>query len=259
MGDLLDAIKDTILGFKYVVGFGVEENLLLRIGIILMIAIPFGLFLMAILTLTSNRLDKPTPTKQQQIETLRKAANHIGSRVERAYLGKTKIYRQFERLVKMADSPFGLNAREWFLFIVGTGLVVSIMVMMQSLIDWYIYKIYSIPLFSLFFYPTGAMASLYFFINSKAKKRAYILQYDFIRAFNRLGDLHNETSYRMLQVSLAGTRLLKNYLPRVDLFKSDPKEAMERFVNEIGMEEAILFKNTILRESIYKRIQTYQK
>jgi len=228
MGDLLDAIKDTILGFKYVVGFGVEENLLLRIGIILMIAIPFGLFLMAILTLTSNRLDKPTPTKQQQIETLRKAANHIGSRVERAYLGKTKIYRQFERLVKMADSPFGLNAREWFLFIVGTGLVVSIMVMMQSLIDWYIYKIYSIPLFSLFFYPTGAMASLYFFINSKAKKRAYILQYDFIRAFNRLGDLHNETSYRMLQVSLAGTRLLKNYLPRVDLFKSDPKEAMER-------------------------------
>ncbi|GED32393.1 hypothetical protein P9G84_13780 [Brevibacillus centrosporus] len=245
MDAILDFFSNAPLAFRVLSGTD-DGGLLIRLGIITVLAVPIALFILAITYLFTSRLDKPQPTKKQRVDTLRKTVNQVGSKIEKVGLSKSKKYAQFERLVKLADYPWGLSAREWFVLLIAVGVLVSLIVILQFFFDVMVRKTNSFPLFTFMVSPFAAVGVLLLHIRSKAKKRESVIQYDFMRAFNRLGDLNKETSHRMLEISLAGTRILKNYTPRVDLFKHNPVAAMEEFASRVGTDEAILFKNTLL-------------
>ncbi|MGG4499153.1 hypothetical protein [Brevibacillus reuszeri] len=245
MDTIVDFISNVILAFKMVSGTE-TGSILTWIGSILIIALPLGIFILSIVYLFTSRLDKPQVTRQQQIETLRKRVDRIGTQFEKRALRKFKHYSQFEKTVKLADHPWGLSAKEWVVVMTSTALLMLLLVILQFLFDLMVSKAPSFPLFSLFFWPGVSVFIMRSYIKSKAKKRGKIIQYDFMRAFNRLGDLEKETSHRMIEISLAGTRILKHYTPRIDVFKNNPKEAMEKFADDIGTDEATLFKNTVL-------------
>ncbi|WP_103108609.1 hypothetical protein [Brevibacillus reuszeri] len=245
MDTIVDFISNGILAFKTVTGTE-TGSLLVKIGSILAIAVPLSIFILSIVYLFNSRLEKPQLTKRQQIETLRRRVDRIGTQFENRALRKFKHYSQFEKTVKLADHPWGLSAKEWVVVMTSTAILMLFIVILQFLFDLMVTKTPSFPLFSLFFWPGISVFIMSTYIKSKAKKRGKIIQYDFMRAFNRLGDLEKETSHRMIEIALAGTRILKKYTPRIDVFKNNPKEAMEKFADDIGTDEAILFKNTVL-------------
>lgn len=245
MDKVKDLLSDVILTFDVLLGTE-AGSFLIRMALIILMTLPLAGFIFSLTLLVTSKLEKPQPTKKQQVDTLRMAVNQLGTKIENIGIGKTKRYSEFEKMIKLADNPWGLSSREWLVVLIAIGALVFILVLLQSLFDLLIRKTFSPPIFSMVFWPISVVLLMFFYLRGKAKKREKILQYDFMRAFNRLGDLEKETAHRMLEISLAGTRLLKNYIPRIDVFKNNPQKAMEEFASKFAMDEAILFKNTVL-------------
>lgn len=205
----------------------------------------FGL-LLSICILVSSRLKKKTITYATFLLYVRADIQRLGTKWEKKYGSTTSFYRRLDRIVRAAGKPFGIRTSEWlamgYLIFVGSLLIeLLINVMKLIMIPQAVISIAEIVIIPLLI---TSLPISYLYI--QAERRRFILQYDFIQAFYRLEDLGNETPYDMVKLSLAGTRLLKQYTPNFSEFLHNPGNSLLRFAEEVGTEEAKVYRTTIL-------------
>lgn len=216
------------------------------IGLALLTGIPLFGMLLFLGFYVASRLRMEKRTWKQRLELFRLWLREAGQKVQQKSGSRTSLFYRFDRMVKEAGKPFGIQSGEWFVICQLIYLSLFGLIFLQMLLCRLFAPALAISIDMLLFFPVFVTSIPILYLHSKARRRRFVLQYDFIQSFHRLAGLTNQTPYDLVKLSLAGTRLLKEYTPSASEFLHSPRKAMDRFAERVGIEEATIYCSTIL-------------
>ncbi|WP_139490076.1 hypothetical protein [Brevibacillus dissolubilis] len=201
-----------------------------------------------------SRFERRTKRAVNPLDYLRERAKKFASRLDETELAYqspsgfyVKVVRRLTNLVKRAGYPLGWQPSDWLLLI-GFGTVGSIGFtlgqIVYSAIAW---GQLEIPLFTTTLALAATVGLPIWYLLYQAEKRSTHLFYDVLRSLNRLLEFldFEMPRYQMLTLSVAGTRLLKQYLPSLDKWNADERTALEEMERQIGTHEGVIFTRSV--------------